>query len=394
MRAGGLEPVELRLAVALGGMISLRMLGLFLILPVFMVMAREVPGFSPQLGGIAVGAYGLTQALMQQPFGWLSDRWGRRPVLMLGLAVFAIGGVVAASAVSMQGLILGRALQGCGAIAGVAMAFAADGSRPEKRPLMMAAIGMGIGAAFLLSMMLSVPLANVLGLQGLFWLTAAMGGFGMLLVLLTPRHIDSHAVAANTTVSSMKPVWLLALSAFVLHAVMTLVFVVLPGRLIVAHDLALAEHWKLYVPTMIASVVLMLPLLARIGAKKSESTVLSAAFAVIGIALVVLSADTRMPALAVTVTLYFLGFNLLEASMPSLLSRVTGSRARGRKMGLFSTFQFLGAFVGGTVGGLMLAYLGAAAALEWAGAACVLWAIVTGLLSRRLFRTSAAVGLC
>ncbi|MGH8036040.1 MAG: MFS transporter, partial [Lysobacterales bacterium] len=163
---------EIRLALTLSGVIALRMLGLFMVLPVFMVLAGDVPGFTPQLGGLAIGIYGLTQALLQQPFGWLSDRWGRRPVLLLGLVLFAFGGFVAANAGSMSTLIMGRALQGCGAIAGVAMAFAADFTRPEKRPLVMAIIGMGIGGAFLLSMVASVPLANLLGLRGLLGLTA------------------------------------------------------------------------------------------------------------------------------------------------------------------------------------------------------------------------------
>lgn len=393
MRLGGLEPAELKLAMTLAGVISLRMLGLFLILPVFMVLSRDIPGYTPQLAGIAIGAYGLTQAALQQPFGWLSDRWGRRPVLLLGLALFALGGVVAANADSMLGLIMGRCLQGCGAIAGVAMALAADGTRPAKRSLVMAGIGMGIGAAFLVSMMVSVPLANVLGLRGLFWLTAAMGVFGMLLILTTPRQVSSGPIAEPEEVTSMKPVWLLSLCIFVLHAVMTMVFVVLPGRLIATHGFALADHWKLYVPTMIGSILLALPLLARIGVRQAESSVLTASFAAIGLSLVALSANLTLVPLALLLTVYFLSFNLLEASLPSLLSRLTGTSGRGRKMGLFSTFQFLGAFAGGAVGGLMLAYLGDAATLTWAGVACVLWAVVAGLLTRSLFRTRRALVL-
>ena len=156
MKADQNNSRELKLALKLSSVIALRMLGLFLILPVFMILARDISGFTPQLGGLAVGIYGLTQAALQQPFGWLSDRWGRRPVLLLGLFLFAAGGIVAALADSMLALIAGRALQGCGAIAGVAMAFAADFTRPQRRPVSMAIIGLGIGGAFLLSMMLSV----------------------------------------------------------------------------------------------------------------------------------------------------------------------------------------------------------------------------------------------
>jgi MFS family permease len=147
LSAGQERTRELRYAATLAGVIALRMLGLFMIMPVFMVLAADIPGFTPQAAGLAVGIYGLTQAVLQQPFGWLSDRWGRRPVLLLGLALFAAGGIVAALADTMTWLIAGRALQGCGAIAGVAMALAADVTRPQRRPLVMALIGIGIGGS-------------------------------------------------------------------------------------------------------------------------------------------------------------------------------------------------------------------------------------------------------
>ncbi len=183
---GQLDSVELRTGLTLAGIVAFRMLGLFMILPVFMLLAADMPGFTPAKAGLAVGIYGLTQAILQQPFGKLSDRFGRRPVMLAGLALFAAGGVVAAFADSMGMLIAGRALQGCGAIAGVALAFAADHTRAQNRSVVMAIIGMGIGASFLLSMMIAVPLSTLLGLNGLFWLTAVMGIMGMALVLSLP----------------------------------------------------------------------------------------------------------------------------------------------------------------------------------------------------------------
>lgn len=380
---------ELRLAFTLSSVIALRMLGLFLILPVFMILARDIPGFTPLVGGLAVGIYGLTQAILQQPFGWLSDRWGRRPILLLGLFLFALGGVVAALADSMLVLIAGRALQGCGAIAGVAMALAADFTRPERRPISMAIIGLGIGGAFLLSMMLSVPLALLLGLEGLFWLTVLFGLMGMLLVLSIPRRSPLAEEPQSDARIKMGPVWMLALSVFLLHAVMTLLFVVLPPMLLTEFAFMLDQHWKLYVPAMVGSVLIMFPILRKVGKNLSEHRMLPSAFLILALSMGLMVLDIPIAGLGLLLTTYFLGFNLLEAGMPSLLARVSGTRGRGRRMGVYSTFQFLGAFAGGVIGGALLASLGSTAALFAAAGACLVWAVVLNSVSKRFFLTRA-----
>lgn len=390
MSAGPQRTRELRFAVTLSAVIALRMLGLFLILPVFMLLAAGMPGFTPQAAGLAMGIYGLTQAVLQQPFGWLSDRWGRRPVLLLGLSLFAAGGVVAAMADSMAWLIAGRALQGCGAIAGVAMALAADVTQPQRRPLVMALIGIGIGGSFLVSMALSVPLALVLGLQGLFWLTVVFALAGMALVMTVPRKPPLIVEAQTAAGMSMTPVWLLSLSVFLLHGVMTLLFVTLPPMLVDDFGLELPAHWKLYVPTMLVSVLVMLPILRKVGAGLSEQRLLPWAFMALALSVGLLPLGSRWAVLAVLVTVYFLGFNLLEAAMPALLSRITGSRGRGQRMGIYSTFQFLGAFFGGVAGGWLLARLGSADALAIAGAVSLAWGIALRLLTPRFFLTGAA----
>jgi MFS family permease len=291
-------------------------------------------------------------------------------------------------------LIAGRALQGCGAIAGVAMAFAADFTRPERRSISMAIIGIGIGGAFLLSMMLSVPLAMVLGLEGLFWLTVIFALAGVLLVFTLPRNLAPVSEPETSAKIDMKPVWLLALRVFLLHAVMTLLFVVLPPLLVGTYEFILPEHWKIYVPTMLVSVLIVFPLLRKVGKSLAEHRMMPWAFFALAASMAAMGLmDTELGLLGMgaLMTVYFLGFNVLEAAMPALLARVSGSRGRGRRMGVYSTFQFLGAFAGGIFGGWLLGAFGSEVALLAAAGTCVVWGIALKVVLSRILHQSPQV---
>jgi len=254
--------------------------------------------------------------------------------------------------------------------------------------LAMAIIGMGIGAAFLLSMAVSVPVANLLGLHGLFWLTAGLALFGMALALTTPADVPEEIAGLPQQETTSAVVWLLALSIFLLHAVMTQLFVVLPGLWVDEYQFALSSHWKIYVPAMLGSVVLMVPVLIRAGARSAEQKLLLPAFFILGLTMLIMGFSSSLIAFATLMVLYFLAFNVLEAVMPALLARYVGKAGRGRRMGLYSSFQFLGAFSGGLGGGWVLGRWGASTAMLSAAALCLLWVVVIGLLAKRVFLTS------
>ncbi len=382
---------ERRAAAALAAIYFLRMFGLFLILPVLALYAGHLPGATPFLIGLALGAYGLTQALFQVPFGMLSDRYGRKPVIVAGLLLFAAGGAVAALSGHVLGVILGRALQGTGAIAAAVMALAADQTREEQRAKAMAVIGVTIGFAFLSAFVAGPALDAVIGLRGLFWTAAALALISIaVLCWVVPK--PQHSAFKECTVHHREcepesrdlrgllgqPA-LLRINAgiFLLHAILTATFVALPVTLRDGLGLASAQHWQVYLPVILASAATVFPLVRLAERPGRGKTVFIGAIATLAGAELVLAGSVPSLALvAAMVLLFFVAFNYLEASLPTLVSRLAPAAHRGTALGAYAMAQFVGTFLGGAAGGWLFGKLGAAGAYGLGAVLGMVWLIV------------------
>ena len=380
---------ERRAAAGLAGIFALRMLGLFLILPVFALHARDLGGATPLLIGLAIGAYGLTQALLQIPFGMLSDRIGRKPVIFGGLVLFAVGSVVAALADDIGGVILGRVLQGSGAIAAAVMALTADLTREEVRTRAMAGIGISIGMAFALALVLGPVLGDWFGLGGIFWLTAILAVGGMLILALvvpTPEHSSVHR-DAEPVASQLRGVLAdpelvrLDIGVLTLHMMMTSLFLVIPLSMD-RYGLDAGHHWWVYLPVLALSMVAMVPFIIQAEGKGRMKLVFLGAVLALVLALVGLYLfDAGLMTLAFFLFLFFTAFNLLEASLPSQISKIAPAGAKGTAMGVFSTSQFAGAFFGGVLGGWVHQSYGAEAVFLFCAAVALVWLLVAWPMS-------------
>ena len=357
--SNNLASQERRAAVSLAMIYAFRMLGLFMILPVFALYSDKLPGATPMLMGIALGVYGLTQAILQIPFAMWSDKIGRKPVLYIGLLLFAAGSMVAGSAQSIEGIIFGRALQGAGAIAATLMALAADLSREEHRMKMMALIGASIGASFAVSMVLG-PMVNAwVGISGIFYGTAGLALIGILIlyfIVPDPLHSHFHRDAQLKT-SSLADVFkdkqLLRLDAgiFILHFVLMSLFLVMPLLLRDFVELPAEKHWQVYLPVFAVSLILMVPFIIIAERKQAMKPVFIGAIIVTIVATLGFLGSHSSTIFILSLVLFFAGFNLLEASLPSLISKTADATQKGTAMGVYSSSQFFGAFAGGTVGG-------------------------------------------
>ncbi len=376
--------LERRSVAALAGIYSTRLLGLFLILPVFALYAQTLEGYTPQSMGFALGVYGLTQACLQLPFGIASDRFGRKRVIAFGLVLFALGSAVAALAHSINGVILGRALQGAGAVSAAVTALVADLTRETQRTKAMAVIGITVGASFLIAIPLGSALNAMIRVPGIFWLTAGLALAGLMILWFavpSPEHARSRPPPVMPQLLAvLRDTRLLRLNAgiFALHAALTAVFVVLPNTLVESAGLPQNEHAALYLPLMVASAIPLFPVISWSERHGKQGMIFAAAVLLLGTALAGLSLEHgSLLAIGTGLFVFFFAFNILEASLPSLISKTAPTQAKGMAIGVYSTFQFLGAFVGGDRGGWLYQHYGVGAVFGGAAAIAGLWFLLS-----------------
>lgn len=378
-----MTPAELRSTWSLASIYALRMLGLFLVMPVFVLEASHYPGGDDAvLVGLAMGIYGLTQAMLQLPLGLASDRLGRKPVILAGLAVFAIGSLVAAWAPSLHWLVAGRALQGAGAISAAVTALLADQTRDQVRTKSMALIGISIALMFVLSLVVAPLLAPLIGLSGLFAITGALALTGMAVVawVVPPEPAEHRRQARGGWRPVLTHPGLLRadLGVFVLHAVQVAMWMAIPALLVQA-GLDASGHWKVYLPAVTASLLIMGGFLFRLERRGHFRAVYLGTIGLMVLVQVGFVAALEMQSLWVLgllLTLYFVGFNTQEASQPSLVSQIAPAAQRGAALGVYNTLMSLGIFTGGLVGGLALQAWGSTGLFLASGGLMLLWLLL------------------
>ncbi len=373
---------ETRAASGLALVFAFRMLGMFMVLPVLATYGMDLAGATPALIGLAIGAYGLTQAIFQIPFGIISDRIGRRPVIYFGLIVFALGSVLAANSDSIWGVIAGRVLQGAGAISAAVMALLSDLTREQHRTKAMAMIGMTIGLSFAVAMVVGPLLTRAFGLSGLFLATGAMALLGIVIVMfMVPRstgtlqHRES-GVAKKALMQTLRHPDLLRLDLgiFVLHAMLMSSFIALPLALVEKAGLPKEQHWWVYLTALLISFFAMIPFIIYGEKKRKMKRVLLGAVGTLMLTeLFFWQFGDSLRTLVIGTIVFFTAFNLLEASLPSLISKVSPAGGKGTAMGVYSTSQFLGSAMGGILGGWLFQHGGLSVVFLGCAGLAALW---------------------
>jgi len=379
-----LSPQERRSVGALAAIYATRMLGLFLLLPVLALHARELPDYTPVLLGFAMGAYGLTQALLQIPFGRWSDRFGRKPVIAVGLTLFAAGSLIGALAQTVAMLAVARCVQGAGAVSAAVSALLADLTRPEVRTRAMAVIGASIGLSFVLALVLAPVLDAAIGVSGIFTLMLVMALSGLALLGFAvpgepPRTggNESRSLAGLLELARRPALMPLYAGVFALHFIMTATFLSVPQALVSDLGIASAGHWKVYLGVFVASLAGTIPLILATERTGRGPALFILAILAVAAAQALLGFDHRhLWVVLGGLTLFFAGFNYLEARLPAQLTLAAPGHERGAALGIFATAQFFGAFLGGALGGVLLGRFGLAGVFWGSAVVALAWAAV------------------
>ena len=383
---------ERRAGVSLAAIFGLRMLGLFLILPVFSVYAPTLAGGNdPLMVGLALGAYGLTQAFFQIPYGVASDRYGRKPIIIAGLLLFAAGSFLAAAADDIVWVIAGRVVQGAGAISAAVTALAADLTREQHRTKVMAMIGSTIGLMFAISLVAAPLLYSALGMPGIFALTGILAVAAIVLLLKAvpaPPPVADHAPAPFSAVLRHGQLARLNFGVLSLHMMQTALWVVVPPTLVAA-GLPVGEHWKIYLPAVLVSFAVMVP--AIIAAEKHgrmKAVFVGAIMLLLAVQLGLATSATSLNAVGIWLGLFFVGFNIMEALQPSLISRLAPAGAKGAALGVYNTTQSIGLFLGGAAGGWLLKHFGAVAVQGFCAAVSAAWLLLASTMTPPVRKSS------
>ena len=381
-----MSPLEMRATISLASIYGLRMLGMFLILPIFAIFASTLPEKPSSLMiGLALGAYGLTQAIFQLPFGMASDRFGRKKVIYIGLAIFAVGSMVAALAINIETIILGRAIQGAGAVSAVVTALVADLTRDENRTKAMATIGGTIGVAFAISLVGGPILNKWIGVPGIFAMTAILTLVAIAVVkFIVPDPVNSHyhsdasaAPAKLKDVLKNKQLLRLNYGIFALHAAQMAMFIVVPFAIVRSSGMHENQHWLIYLPVLVASFVFMVPAIIYAEKQAKIKLVFVSAIALMLVAQLMLAASIQhFWGIVVSLLIYFIAFNVLEASLPSIISKIAPAAAKGTAIGVYNTSQSLGIFVGGVFGGYLSHKYGFSSVFIFCSVMMLLWLIL------------------
>lgn len=379
-----MNALERRATFALSSIFALRMLGLFMIIPVFSVAGQQYAHATPMLIGLAVGVYGLTQALLQIPFSLIADRYSRKPLVVLGLLMFALGGAVAAMSESIYGVIIGRAIAGGGAVSAVVMALLADVTREEQRSKAMAMMGMSIGLSFVVAFSLGPWLTSLVGISGLFWVTTIMGLAAIVMLALVPKVIRHHKnfqqgyLAQLQQVLKMGDLNRLHVSVFSLHLLLTAMFIYMPSQLISMADLPLSSHGLVYLPLLVLSLFFAFPsiILAEKYRKMRGIFLTAIGGIILGLLVLIFGFESKY-ILLLGLALFFIAFNVMEALLPSWLSKSAPIQSKATAMGVNASSQFLGAFFGGLLGGQLLLLNNTALGWSILSAIAILWLLIS-----------------